>query len=54
MPKEMTSQITLLDTEYIEIQSDSSFSPTRGLLNPGYWGWSEKKSSLLPFEYKQE
>lgn len=51
-PTLMTSQITLLDIEFIQIQSDGSFYPTRSLLNLGYWGWSEKMSGMLPFGYK--
>jgi len=47
----MTSQITLINNKPIEIQANGSYFNPIDLLGLGYWTWSEKISTLLPFNY---
>lgn len=48
----MASQITLINGNDIEIQYNGSYFNPADLLYLGYWGWSEKISTMLPFDYK--
>lgn len=50
--KGMASQVSLPGGE-IAIQSNGSFYPPNNLLMLGYWGWSEKISTLLPLDYPE-
>lgn len=52
MPGKRISQVKLLDIDYIQVQADGSFYPSKALLSLGYWSWSEKISGMLPFDYK--
>ena len=47
----MASQITLLNNRPIEIQANGSYYSPTDLLHTGYWSWSEKIASMLPFDY---
>ena len=48
----MMSQITLVNQEPIEIQANGSYYQPTNLLSLGYWGWSEKIATMLPFDYQ--
>lgn len=48
----MASQITLLNGRPLEVQYNGSYFNPADLLNLGYWSWSEKISTMLPFDYK--
>lgn len=50
--REMISQITLNETDEVQIQGNGLFSPSNGVLSLGYWAWSEKIATLLPLDYK--
>ncbi len=47
----MTSQVKLLSDEPLLISSNGSYHSPRNLLNLGFWSWSEKVSTMLPFDY---
>jgi hypothetical protein len=47
----MTSQITLINNKPIEIQANGSYFNPVDLLGLGYWTWSEKIATLLPFDF---
>lgn len=47
----MTSQVTLINNKPIEIQANGSYFNPVDLLGLGYWTWSEKIATLLPFDY---
>jgi len=47
----MASQITLLNNQDLEIQSNGIYYNPIDLLSQGYWAWSEKIATLLPFDY---
>jgi hypothetical protein len=51
-PKEMTSQLTITNAAEILIQYNGAYTPANGLLSLGYWSWSEKVATMLPFDYK--
>ncbi|WP_177191782.1 carboxypeptidase-like regulatory domain-containing protein [Parafilimonas terrae] len=48
----MASEITLLEKVTLQVDANGNFHPQLALLNTGYWGWSEKISRMLPFDYK--
>lgn len=48
----ITSQITLLRDSALEIFSNGSFYNPVDMVSSGFWGWSEKISDMLPFDYK--
>jgi hypothetical protein len=48
----MASQITLLNGEPIEILATGAYYNPAELLTVGYWAWSEKMATMLPFDYK--
>lgn len=47
----MESELSLLQKITVEVEANGNYSPLQSLLNSGYWGWSEKISTLLPFDY---
>jgi len=47
----MTSQITLLHQQPVMIQANGLYYEPTGLLTIGYWSWSEKIATLLPFDF---
>jgi hypothetical protein len=47
----MASQITLLNKRAVAIQANGSFFEPADLLSMGYWGWSEKIATMLPFDF---
>jgi hypothetical protein len=50
---QMISEITLVTGRPIEIKSNGMFYDSMELLSLGYWSWSEKISSMLPFDYRE-
>jgi len=48
----MASMITLVNGRPIEIEANGSYYHPMDLLNMGYWSWSEKIATMLPFDYK--
>jgi hypothetical protein len=48
----MQSQLTLLNERGIEIQANGSYFNPVDLLSLGYWAWSEKMATMLPFDFK--
>ena len=50
-PMPPTSSVTLVNNNAIEIFSNGSIFEGLDLLNLGYWAWSEKIATLLPFDY---
>jgi hypothetical protein len=49
---QMISQVTLINGRPIQLQSTGNYYSPTDFLNMGYWGWSEKIASMLPFDYK--
>lgn len=47
----MASQITLLNDKPVAVQANGSFYEPADLLSLGYWSWSEKMATMLPFDY---
>ncbi len=47
----MLSEIILINRQTVEIQANGSYYQPLDLLNLGYWSWSEKIASMLPFDY---
>ena len=45
------SQIRLLNNEPIGIQANGNYYSPLNVLTLGYWWWSEKISTMLPFDY---
>lgn len=50
----MTSQIILLNNRPVEIQANGIYYQPTDLLTIGFWSWSEKIATLLPFDYKHK
>jgi hypothetical protein len=48
----MMSQVTLINKRPIEIQANGNYYLPADLLSLGYWAWSEKIATMLPFDYK--
>ena len=48
------SQLYLLNERPVFIQSNGSYFDPADLLTIGYWSWSEKMATMLPFDYKLE
>ena len=46
------SQVTLINGKPIEIQANGSYYMPADFLSLGYWAWSEKIATMLPFDYK--
>ena len=47
----MTSEITLINGKPLEILANGSYYNPVDLMSTGYWAWSEKVGSMLPFDY---
>ena len=47
----MLSQATLINHPAIEIQANGSYYNPADFLTSGYWAWSEKIATMLPFDY---
>ena len=47
----MASQLTLMNNTDIQVQSNGSYYNPVDLLSMGYWAWSEKIATMLPFDY---
>ena len=53
-PKNSTtvlSQIQLINSNPIEVQANGMYYNPLELISSGYWSWSEKISTMLPFDY---
>jgi hypothetical protein len=53
-PKSSTavlSQIQLINGNTIEVQANGMYYNPLELVSSGYWSWSEKISTMLPFDY---
>jgi hypothetical protein len=48
----MLSQLTLIAGRPINIQANGVYYYPVDLLSLGYWAWSEKMATMLPFDYK--
>jgi len=48
----ITSAICLINNIPIKIQSNGSYNNPVDLISTGYWSWSEKIATMLPFDYK--
>jgi hypothetical protein len=48
----MMSQIVLVNQNPVYIQANGSFFNPTELMSLGYWSWSEKMATMLPFDYK--
>jgi hypothetical protein len=48
----MMSELTFVTEGPLEVQSNGNYFPPLKLVSAGYWAWSEKIGSLLPFNYK--
>ncbi len=48
----IVSQIFLPNQKPIEIQLNGSYYDPADLVSSGYWAWSEKIATMLPFDYK--
>jgi hypothetical protein len=49
--RSMISEITLLNPGPLQVLSNGTYFPPTELLSVGYWAWSEKIASMLPFNY---
>jgi hypothetical protein len=47
----MMSQIVLINDTPIEIEANGSYYSPTDLMALGYWAWSEKIATMLPFDY---
>jgi hypothetical protein len=47
----MLSEITLFNSQPVEIQSNGNYYQPLDLLSLGYWSWSEKIATMLPLDY---
>jgi len=45
------SEVSMVEPEPLQIQSNGSYFSPLNFIASGYWGWSEKISSMLPFNY---
>ncbi|MCW3073306.1 MAG: carboxypeptidase-like regulatory protein [Flaviaesturariibacter sp.] len=55
-PKSSTalmSKVTLINGKPIEIQANGSYYMPADFLSLGYWAWSEKVATMLPFDYNE-
>jgi hypothetical protein len=48
----MMSEITLINERAVEVQANGSYFNPFDLMSSGYWAWSEKVATLLPFDYR--
>lgn len=47
----MQSQIVLINGTPIEIEANGNYYNPADLMSTGYWAWSEKIATMLPFDY---
>jgi hypothetical protein len=47
----MMSQIVLINQKPVEIEANGSYYNPVDLMSTGYWAWSEKIATMLPFDY---
>ncbi len=47
----MASQLTLINKREVEVLANGSFYSPVDLMSQGYWAWSEKMATMLPFDY---
>jgi hypothetical protein len=47
----MMSQIVLINGRPVEIEANGSYYSPLDLMSTGYWAWSEKIATMLPFDY---
>lgn len=50
----ITSQITLQNSDSIEVFSNGSYYNPVNLMSSGFWGWAEKMCTLLPVDFKPQ
>ena len=48
----MMSEIQLINHRPVEIQANGSYYYPTDLFSSGYWAWSEKIATMLPFDYE--
>jgi hypothetical protein len=48
----IASQLSLPDQKPIEIEVNGNFYDPIDLVSSGYWAWSERIATMLPFDYK--
>lgn len=48
----MISQILLLSETPVEVHANGNYFDPANLLASGFWSWSEKIATMLPFDYK--
>ena len=48
----MMSELQFVTPGPLEVQSNGNYFPPLKLVSSGYWAWSEKVGSFLPFDYK--
>lgn len=48
----MASELTFMTPGPLEVQSNGNYFPPLKIISSGYWAWSEKIGSLLPFDYQ--
>ncbi|PZP51897.1 MAG: hypothetical protein DI598_02070 [Pseudopedobacter saltans] len=49
----ITAVISFLDDKKLSFYSNGAYFPPTNLLTEQYWSWSDKISSMLPFDYKK-
>jgi len=50
----ITSAISLINNLPVKIQSNGSYYNPTDLISTGYWSWSEKIATMLPFDYRPD
>jgi hypothetical protein len=50
--KSQISQVFLANTRPIQVLGNGTYFPPQELLSLGYWAWSEKIATMLPYDYK--
>jgi hypothetical protein len=50
-PMAPVSTLILINRKPIEILSNGFYAESLDLLHSGYWGWSEKMATMLPYDY---
>jgi hypothetical protein len=48
------SEVKLINSNQLSVQSNGNYEPAQDLVTFGYWAWTEKISALLPFDYKPQ
>ncbi|WP_447642394.1 MULTISPECIES: carboxypeptidase-like regulatory domain-containing protein [Chitinophagaceae] len=50
----VTAIVSLMDTTKLQVSYNGQYIPPTSVLAEAYWSWSEKISSMLPFDYKKD